>query len=116
MLRKLTKNDVTITIEITEADARIRGNCLASGDDALDEECARDIERQLRNGNAWAWCDVKVTARWRAYEGHDYLGSCSYDSEAQFVADGYYADMVTNAIDDLNEALASADRDLSVLR
>jgi 2'-5' RNA ligase len=63
----------------------------------------RWIQRQLANGNPWAWCSVKVTAKWHdeetgtTYEGDDYLGCCSYKSEKDFVKGGYLPQMKEEA-------------------
>ena len=76
---------------------RIRGNCSAINDE-VDEECATWIENQLEAGNDWAWCSVRVTARWEGFEEHTYLGGCSYTSEEDFRKDGYFEDMKHEAL------------------
>lgn len=69
--------DVQFTFECEPEHAPIRGNCMASGDEAFDEKCAVDIEHALDNGNPWAWCCVKCVAHWRGLSGVDYLGCYS---------------------------------------
>lgn len=65
------------------------------------------VKEGIRNGNEWAWTCVKVTARIPGIdlEGTDYLGGCSYKDQADFEADGYYADMKKSALDDLKSQL-----------
>jgi len=82
---------------------------MASGDDDIDREAEEWILAQLESGNDWAWCRVRVTARWKGFEGSDSLGACSYKSEADFCTeDGYFADMKQAALDELNEAVQDA--------
>lgn len=100
-----TINQVKFEIILHEEHASIRGNCMASGDDAFDEKCARKIERQLDRGNLWAWCTVEVKATYKGLTASDYLGCCSYSSERSFKRDGYYEDMKQTAFDEIIKAL-----------
>ena len=65
------------------------------------------VKKELEDGNAWAWCCVEVRASWwnrktgQTYKGSDYLGGCSYRSEADFKQPGYYDDMKKIAYDEL---------------
>lgn len=93
----------------------IAGNAMASGDETVDRETEAWIIDQLERGNEWAWCIVKVTASveldGERFEGADYLGCCSYDSEADFVGDGntgYFPDMKAAALADLEKTLERA--------
>lgn len=105
-IRKLTADEVEFVIEAEQDDAPIRGS-FASGDDAADEQIAKEIEDRLNRGDVWAWASVKVTASWRGYKGVDYLGACSYKDEADFKQDcGYYSDMKDRALEDLNESIS----------
>ncbi len=107
MLKRLTKGDCKITIIAEQDDTPVRGNAMASDDEAFDRECEDDIIRQLDDGNVWAWASVTVRATWSGYEGFDYLGGCSYKDEEDFIKDGaYYDSMVDAAVDDLNNKLA----------
>lgn len=119
-MRTLKKEDVEITLHCEVEHESVRGNAMASGDDAQDRECEEWILGQLRDGNEWAWCAVTVRATWtapsgREYRGEDRLGCCSYESERDFVRDGYYTGMVDGAIADLNASLARIGEDLAVL-
>jgi hypothetical protein len=107
-VRTLTEADVTFTVECEPEDIPVEGNALASGDDEADREAEQWVYDQLDAGNEWAWCTVKVTARWGDFEGVDYLGCCSYRSEEDFAAgDGYLPQMKQEALADLNRRLAS---------
>jgi hypothetical protein len=70
-------------------------------------EDVRWVREQLANGNQWAWCITRVEARWndghRTFKGEsNWLGGCSYRSEADFKQPGgYYDDMKKEAYDDL---------------
>ena len=90
-----------IEVIAEQDDCEVRGNALASGDDAADRECEDTIIERLNNGDVWAWASVAVKVShpaWPEIEGVDYLGCCSYADEADFTAyDGYYPDMVREA-------------------
>jgi hypothetical protein len=107
-----TISQVTFEIILHEEDMSIRGNCLASGDDKEDEKCARMIERQLANGNSWAWCCVEVRASYKGLHASDYLGGCSYKSERDFKKGGYYEDMKSEAFNSIIAQLKSLRADI----
>lgn len=116
-MRELTRDDVMILVHcLPEEDMPLRGNVMASGDNDLDRECEDDIQRQLDEGNEWAWCCIRVMVTWADWEAEEYLGGCSYANEAAFRADVYFADMVDTALGRLNETIQDADRKLGVLR
>lgn len=102
-LEKTIREEAKIQIIAEQEEIRIRGNCLASGDDAEDELAAVEIERQLNAGNVWAWAAVEVSASWGGLTASDYLGACSYEGEAGFIAGGYYEEMRESALNDLIE-------------
>lgn len=102
-----TMEDVEFSIECLEEHIPIRGNCVASGNDAEDKEIEDNLIEQLNNGNEWAWCTVKVSASYKGQEGTDYLGGCSYLSEKDFKEDGYYEDMKQTAFNELIQNLES---------
>jgi hypothetical protein len=102
-----TTTGVAYTVNILPEHTPIKGNALASGNDAEDRKAELDIQRQLDSGNLWAWCTVAVTASRGEHEGTDYLGCCSYRNTADFVTnDGYYPDMKSEAYDRLLAAEA----------
>lgn len=114
-VRELTAEDVEFFLEIEDEDIPVRGN-FASGDDAADKELEDSIIARLNGGDLWAWCCVKVTAKWKGWKGVDYLGACSYESEKDFKEPGgYYDDMKASALADLNKSLANCAGELSEL-
>jgi hypothetical protein len=115
-MRKLTEHDVEFTLDHTPDRTPIHGNAMASGDPEVDHEAEQWIYAELARGNDWAWCEVRVTARWRMWVGADYLGACSYLNEEDFRrAGGYFADMKARALDDLNEQISEAYKALQSL-
>lgn len=97
----------TVTLECEPEHERIEGNASAI-DPATDAETNAWIHDQLRCGNEWAWCVAKVTVRYEGYSATDYLGCCSYESEAAFKEGPYYADMVHACCVDLVAQLMAA--------
>jgi hypothetical protein len=117
MIRALTENEVTFELTVEQDDIPVRGNALASGDADEDRKCEDEILRRLDQGDVWAWASVRVTARWEGFEGHDYLGGCSYESERDFVrSGGYFDDMKDAALAELNEAIQAHAAKLETLR
>ena len=107
-MKTITKDSKGIEIKVTALDETcpVRGNALASGDEADDRACEDKIIARLDRGDIWAWCTVKVTVTYRGVLSADeYLGSCSYDSEADFRAAGYFDDMVAECISQINGQL-----------
>jgi hypothetical protein len=101
----LTEKDVVFSLSCEPEQAAIEGNASAI-DEETDRKYAAMIRRRLHAGNKWAWCAVKVTAKWRGFVGVDYLGCCSYNSEAQFrESGGYFIDMMTEALADLQRTV-----------
>jgi len=95
---------VSYEIECFPEDAPIEGNAMASGDDDYDLAVEEFIRNELRNGNEWAWCTVRVIARYDGVDsvvGMDFLGCCSYESREQFEACPYCDDMKDQAREDL---------------
>jgi hypothetical protein len=110
--RKLTAAEVTFTVEAEQDDLRVRGNALASGDDAEDKACEDEILRRLDAGDVWAWACVTVKASWRGFVGADTLGACSYEHEGDFRECDYFTDMCKNALEDLNRTIAEIEKRL----
>jgi hypothetical protein len=116
MIRELLEDEVEFSIECLPEDASIEGNCSAI--DRLTDQCVeRWIRRELEQGNLWAWCCVRVVARWRGFEGEDFLGCCSYRNEKEFRhPEGYFPQMRDEALRRLNEVVAQTDGRLAPLR
>jgi hypothetical protein len=96
------KQDATIEIMIHSEDLPIRGNLMASGDDVLDKQFEDAVIEELEY-NLWAWCVVEVKACWKGLKASTFLGGCSYRSEADFKAGGYFDDMVDEVLKELSE-------------
>jgi hypothetical protein len=107
----MTFDDSKVSYEVTaEYDhAPVVGNAMCSGDPAYDAEVEDSIIARCNAGDVWAWACVKVTARYDGIdcvEGVDYLGCCSYASEADFMQPGgYFDDMKAVALADLADKL-----------
>jgi hypothetical protein len=91
--------EVEFSVECLPEDSPPEGH-FASGDDDFDRAQVEEILRDLK-WNEWAWCTVKVSAKWRNFCGRDYLGGCSYSSKQDFCEGGYFEDMKAEAFDDL---------------
>lgn len=106
-IEKTIREEVEFAIEALPEDSQIRGNCSAI-DPETDAATEAEIIRQLNAGNEWAWCTVKVSAKWRGLTGVDYLGCCSYASMMDFISPGgYYEDMKEQALAQLVEEVRS---------
>jgi len=115
MVRKLTADEVEFSLECHPEDIPIEGNASAI-DEETDAETEGWIRDQLEAGNEWAWCRVRVVARWDGFEGDDWLGGCSYRSEADFrQPGGYFDDMKAIALDQLNQVIAQTANTLEQL-
>ncbi len=114
-LRKVTVDEVEFTLTLEEEDTPIRG-AFSSGDDEKDEALIKELTDRRNRGDDWAWCTVKVTAKWSSWTGCDYLGCCSYESEKDFRENsGSFEDMKQRAVDDLNECVERAFRSVAPL-
>ena len=78
---------VDYEVMIEPEDLDYHGNCMASGDEAMDREVEEWIKTELARGNECAWCSVTVKAIFEDYEGYDSLGGCSYSSRADLEKD-----------------------------
>lgn len=117
MLRKLTRKDVEIILEVEPEETPVRGFYSSTDDPEADRRMEDEIIRRVNNGDYWAWCTVVVKARWGQFTGLAVLGCCSYEDEHDFkVEGGYYLDLVDEALDDLNEKLSATDEALTPLR
>ena len=114
-LRKLTMDEVTVKLRTEPEEVPVRGNALASGDDALDRKVEDDIIADLEGGNEWAWCCAVVEVSWGTFKDVAHIGCCSYKSEEDFRAGGYYDDMVAEALDGLNAGIAQILAEISPL-
>jgi hypothetical protein len=105
-LRKLTTDDVKISITIEPEEISLLKEHFNSGDgdSKADHEMISTIREESRT-NDWAWCCVTVKIEWNGFHEEDTVGCMSYKDEAEFRADGYFEDMVKTALSDLNATL-----------
>jgi hypothetical protein len=113
MKKQLKINDVSFQIYAINEDVPVKGNAIASGDDAFDRKVENRIIRELENGNVWAWCTVEVKAIYKELSASDYLGCCSYKHEKDFMKKGgYYHGMKERAFDELKKKVDEILNDL----
>jgi len=111
MLKKITKEEARIRVLPVDSD-------ISQYDNMYDQPQFSEIVNEMIEENGlWGWCDVEVKASWRDFEGHAYLGACSYKDKEDFVSiSGYYEDLVEEALEDLNEKIAECFKDLQELQ
>jgi len=101
--------EVTYRLTVEQDDTPVRGNALASGDDAEDKQCEDEILARLDRGDVWAWALVKVIAECGSFYGADYLGGCCYKDEKDFIAcNDYYESMKSEALLNLKQSMKAA--------
>ena len=104
-----SKFNICVTARVDESS--VRGNAVASGDDAYDKAVEDGIIDAVNGGNVWAWASVCVTVspkdpEFCDLEESDYLGCCSYESKSDFIKNsGYYEEMVSECISRLEVAM-----------
>lgn len=105
-MRDLTIDDIKINLLASYSDIAIRGNAIDSGDIEFDRQTENRLINAVNAGNIWAWCDVMINAEFKGLVSDpEHLGACSYFSEAEFKASGYYTDMVNAVLSDLNNKI-----------
>lgn len=105
--KPLTIQEVAVRIHVEQEFTPVEGNALESGDSALDRETEREILARFGQGDVWAWAAVSLSVSWGGFTATDYLGCCSYADEEDFRRPGgYYDDMVSNALAELNETMS----------
>lgn len=123
--RKLRASEVTFSIRVEEDHIPIEGNAMVSGDPAVDAETNAWVLTELAHGNVWAWASVLVTATWEGHEGFASLGAVSWEEKGMKIwhnvmapldfLETYGADLESEALDSLNEAVASAAKKIGAL-
>jgi hypothetical protein len=104
---RVTRDKVEITIDIEPSDDPPEASFYDAETNSWQEPhpgFAKQVHEleQVSDGD-WAWCDVTVTARFSDLTGTAYLGQRSYKDEADFKSDGYYGQMVDEAIHELQQ-------------
>ena len=104
----------TIRVYCSPEHIPVRGNAMMGGDAEDNRRVEDAIIADLESGNEWAWCcSVEVRASYAGIDGADYLGGCSYASEADFRRPGgYFDDMREAALDELARELETAHADI----
>lgn len=113
-IKTLTAKDVEFVLECEPEHIDIRGNLTVSDDPVQDRKDEDKVIHQLNSGNQWAWCCAKMTAKYKGFEGVDYLGGCSYESEENFRKDGYFEDMKVQALGALNTNIVNTFKELPI--
>lgn len=102
-LRKLEASEVAFTVKVEEeCCVPVRGNAMASGDDAADKRCEDEILDRLHRGDSFAWCSIVVYAEWKGYKGIDSLGCCMLSGESDVEPTIKDHGMRESALADLN--------------
>lgn len=106
---KIDTNNIAIEV-IAHPNRCVRGNFIASGDSAWDNEAENQVIKELADGNIWAWCcvEVKVStiAKQTLCSASSYLSGCNYHDKTDFIANSmYYEDMVAEAIESLSQTV-----------
>lgn len=106
--------DAEVTVSVEQSDIPLRGNVMASGDDATDQEAEQWVIDQLNSGNDFAWCDVFVSAELGGFRGWDSLAACSCNTKEELQELINDHGMVENALDHLRQQLREAGAKLTV--
>jgi pantothenate synthetase len=81
-------------------------------DTLYEKESANRVRKDYNNGNIYAWFCAKVTVKYKEFEETDYLGACSYKDEKDFKRGGYYYDMVTTCVQEINKQIEDYNADI----
>ena len=110
---------IRYTYDISAEETLIRGNAIASGDEAYDKEIEDELISRVNNGDIWAWFSFQVKAflyvynatidEYKTFVGKSsWLGCCSYQSYDDFVSDTHQrSGMDEEAFDDLKKVVAN---------
>ena len=102
---RVTRDNVQITIDIERSDESPESSFFDPETNTWQEphpgfaKAVHELE-QVAVGD-WAWCDVTVIARFSNLTGTAFLAQRSYRDENDFKTDGYYDQMVDEAIAEL---------------
>ncbi len=108
-IRPITREEARIRVLAEPDHVPVEGNASGSGDDDFDREVEHNILCRLQQGDVWAWAAVTVVVAWCHFEGRAHLGCCSYADEDDFrQPDGYFDDMVNEALEELNKSISEA--------
>lgn len=106
-MNKKSIDDLMDLIEFKMAahpeDMPIRGNLIASGDDAEDKRQEDAVIEDLENGNEWAWCVIEVKGEYLGLSASEFLGGCCYDSEDDAYASGVFDELKEQVAEQIYE-------------
>ena len=108
-MRKLTKDEVKFSVEIESEDMQVRGNYMCTEDPESDKKDEDEILARLERGDIFAWCVIKVTAKWEEFEGFAIIGGVSFSEDengmkqAEIEAEEY--GLHEEALDQLNKEI-----------
>ena len=104
-MRNLNKYEVEFSVLVESEDLPVRGNYMSTDDNEADKAAEDEILERLKRDDIYAWCMIRVTAKWEEFEGFATLGCCSYseneDGEAQAKIAAEEHGMFDEALDDL---------------
>lgn len=103
--RNKLRERATIEWVYRPCDIPVRGEVMASGDDAFDKECEDEILARIDAGDEWAWFSAECCASYGTHSASDYMSGCSYADEADWMSDLYAQDMIGEAIEQLARSL-----------
>lgn len=106
--KELTDDEVTFTIDFVPEDLPVRGNAQESEDPDSDKEVEDEILARLNKGDYFAWCCVKVTAKWEDWSASDTIGAVSFGDNDNPEECDYIPDLKLGALHYLNEKVKSA--------
>lgn len=112
MARRFTLAEVLFSIDPEAEHMSPSDGHFELPDGSPDTEVIDDIIKRAEH-NEWAWCSVKVTAKWGGFEGNAYLGGCSYEDEDDFAKGGYLPQMQDEAVAELKRAIELAGWEIS---
>ena len=105
---------ISYKVEFLPEDLQVRGNAISSGDEETDKRVEDEIIRRLDRDDISAWFCAKVTCTVvegdYTFNGVDFLGACSYNSEQEFLESDVVEDMkkeaYSGAVHSIREAVA----------
>ncbi len=98
------KNELEFEVIAHPEETIVRGNAMASGDDAFDAQFEAHILADMQ-WNQWAWCTIEVRGLWNSIEVSEFLGCCCYGCKKDFLADGYFTDMFNRVVEQIAETV-----------
>ncbi len=112
-MKKLTLDDVVVTIDYEQEDTPVKGNAMCSDDEVFNKEVEDQILSRLANNDTLAWCCLKASVTpkhllLKRFKGEAYLGGCSFDwktTQAELEKEADSFGMANEALEYLNKEL-----------